>query len=131
MRPPAVLFVDQSGELGGAEWFGGERFGWADLSVVPYLNGSVGHGNAPEEGSSLGRWLTRANARSSVAETMAEAAAVARQGGMGDVAKLVEQGLFKRQYRDHRLEWMIRSGGIDVVTRGLTQETIRFTPELG
>lgn len=29
--------------------------------------------------------------------------------------------------RDHRLEWMIRSGGIDVVLTGLREDTIRFS----
>ena len=49
---------------------------------------------------------------------------------MGSVAKLVEQGLFKREYRDHRLEWMIRSGGMQVVADGMARNTIRFTPDL-
>jgi hypothetical protein len=33
---------------------------------------------------------------------------------------------FKREYRDHRLEWMIRAGGIDVVAQGLSNNNIRF-----
>ena len=61
-------------------------------------------------------------------ETTAEIAAMARGAAMPDVAKLVEQGLFKREYRDHRLEWMIKSGGLDVVLKGLERDTIRFTP---
>jgi len=35
-----------------------------------------------------------------------------------------------REYRDHRLEWMIRSGGIDVITAGLAKKNIRFHVEL-
>lgn len=31
-------------QLGDAEWFGGAAFGRADLSVIPYLNGSAGFG---------------------------------------------------------------------------------------
>ena len=46
---------------------------------------------------------------------------------MAGVADVVEQGLFKRHYRDHRLEWMIRSGGIEVVRQGLEKGNIRFT----
>jgi glutathione S-transferase/RNA polymerase-associated protein len=49
--------------------------------------------------------------------------------GMPDVASLVEQGLFKREYRDHRLEWMIKSGGVEVVLKGLERGNIRFTPD--
>ena len=39
----------------------------------------------------------------------------------------VSAGLFKREYRDHRLEWMIKSGGLSVVEDGLANDTIRFT----
>ena len=51
-------------QLGDREWFNGETFGWGDLSVVPYLNGAVGQGNPPAEGSKLAAWLSRANALS-------------------------------------------------------------------
>ena len=47
----------------------------------------------------------------------------------GNVAGIVDAGLFKRQYRDHRLEWMIRSGGIEVVLKGLEKGNIRFNEE--
>ena len=33
---------------------------------------------------------------------------------------------FKRQYRNHRLEWMLKTGGLDIVQRGLDKETIQF-----
>jgi glutathione S-transferase/RNA polymerase-associated protein len=48
---------------------------------------------------------------------------------MAQVAELVAKGLFKREYRDHRLEWMIKSGGLQVVLEGLERQNIRFTPE--
>ncbi len=116
-------------QLEGRDWFNGEAFGWGDLAVVPYLNGSVGHGLAPSAGSKLSAWLTRANARPSVAATTEEAAASVRGSAMPNVAELVEKGLFKREYRDHRLEWMIKSGGVDVVLKGLERDNIRFTPD--
>ncbi len=31
-----------------------------------------------------------------------------------------------REYRDHRLEWIIKSGGIDIVQKGLRDRSIRF-----
>jgi glutathione S-transferase/RNA polymerase-associated protein len=114
--------------LGDEEWFGGATFGWADLSVVPYLNGARGNGIGPHESSSLGAWLKRANARPSVAKA-AKAAADSLQG-MANVADAVKARLFKREYRDHRLEWMIRSGGIDVVLEGIKSDTIRFSNEM-
>ena len=36
--------------LGDAQWFGGDTFGWADLCVVPYLNGASGFGIGPRRG---------------------------------------------------------------------------------
>ena len=44
---------------------------------------------------------------------------------------LLKQGLFKREYRDHRLEWMIKSGGVEVVLKGLERDNIRFAPPFG
>jgi glutathione S-transferase/RNA polymerase-associated protein len=118
-------------QLGDRTWFDGERFGRADLSVVPYLNGSRGFGLAPEPGSRLASWLARANERPAVAQTASEAAAFlgGAGGGMGQVAELIEKGEFKREYRDHRLEWMVRSGGVEVVLDGLARQNIRFTGE--
>lgn len=124
------------GRLGDRPWFDGERFGRADLSVVPYLNGSRGFGLEPEPGSRLARWLARANERPAVAQTASEAAAFLAGGaggnggaGMAQIAELLAKGLFKREYRDHRLEWMIRSGGLKVVLEGLERRNIRFTSE--
>jgi len=118
-------------QLGDREWFNGDGFGWGDLAVIPFLNGSAGQGHPPPAGSKLAAWMTRAKARASVTETTAEIAAMARQTGMANVAELVEKGLFKREYRDHRLEWMMKSGGLEVVLKGLERGNIRFTPEFG
>ena len=116
-------------QLGDRTWFNGETFGLGDLSVVPFLNGSAGHGHPPPAGSRLAAWLARANARPSVTQTVAEVLAMVKASAMANVAELVEKGLFKREYRDHRLEWMIKSGGVDVVLKGLERDNIRFTPE--
>ena len=97
-------------------------------SVVPYLNGARGNGIGPEDKSPLGQWLARANARASVQKS-AKAAADSLIG-MTQVAGAVQSGMFKREYRDHRLEWMIRSGGLDVVLEGLKNNNIRFSNEL-
>ncbi|HXK25901.1 MAG TPA: glutathione S-transferase family protein [Myxococcota bacterium] len=116
-------------QLGESPWFNGASFGWGDLAVAPYLNGSRGFGIEPARGSRLADWLERATARPSVAATAAEAAAFLRGaagGGMGEVADLVAKGQFRREYRDHRLEWMVRSGGISVVLEGLERGNIRF-----
>lgn len=118
-------------QLDDRDWFNGAAFGWGDLSVVPYVNGSAGHGHPPKEGSKLAGWLARANARPSVASCVVEAAQSASASAMPNVAELVEKGLFKREYRDHRLEWMIKSGGVEVVLKGLERDNIRFAPPFG
>jgi glutathione S-transferase/RNA polymerase-associated protein len=121
-------------QLGGRRWFNGDAFGWGDLCVVPFLNGASSFGHAPKAGSALADWLSRANARESVRKVSAEAATMAMQGasaGMVAVRQALEAGLFKREYRDHRLEWMIRNGALNVVQRGLERRNIRFTESFG
>jgi glutathione S-transferase len=128
-RQFAGFFAWLERQLGERDWFNGDTFGWGDLAVVPFLNGAAGQGHPPPQASNLAAWQARANARPSVADTTAEIAAMARTTGMANVAELVEKGLFKREYRDHRLEWMIKSGGLDVVLKGLERNNIRFSPE--
>jgi glutathione S-transferase len=120
-------------QLGDRPWFNGEAFGWGDLAVVPYLNGSRGHGHAVPTGTRLADWMERVNQRPSVAATTEDIVSMLKSGapGMADVASLVEQGLFKREYRDHRLEWMIKVGGLEVVSKGLERDNIRFGPDFG
>jgi glutathione S-transferase/RNA polymerase-associated protein len=128
-RQTAGFHAWLEGELGEAAWFNGEAFGWGDLAVVPYVAASAALGNPPPEGSKLAAWLTRALERPSVAATVGEARGF--DPGTVDVAELVKQGLFKREYRDHRLEWMMKSGGRDIVLAGLAADNIRFAPDFG
>jgi glutathione S-transferase/RNA polymerase-associated protein len=78
-------------------------------------------------------WLERVNQRPSVMETTEDIVSMLKSGSrsLTDVATLVEQGLFKREYRDHRLEWMIKVGALEVVTKGLERDNIRFGPDFG
>jgi glutathione S-transferase len=41
-------------QLGDRECFNGETFGWGDIAVVPYLNGSRGHGHIVPEDKAVG-----------------------------------------------------------------------------
>jgi stringent starvation protein A len=115
-RQTATLQAWLAEKLGDADWFGGARFGWADAAAAPILNRSVHYGLGPSAGSALARWHSRVSERPSVAQTFAEfdAAAAKTTGGR------------RREYRDHRLEWMIKSGGIDIVLAGLRDDNIRF-----
>ncbi|MGY2050804.1 glutathione S-transferase family protein [Methylobacterium sp. JK268] len=114
-----------SARLGEAAWFGGERFGWADAAAAPMVNRSVHYGLGPAEGSPLARWHARLRERPSVAATFAEFDAAASR--MAEAADHYTTGGRRREYRDHRLDWMMRSGGVEVVLAGLRDDTIRFS----
>jgi glutathione S-transferase/RNA polymerase-associated protein len=115
-------------ELAERPWFNGAAFGWGDLSVVPYVEGLANTGNPPPPGARLAAWHERVRARPSVAAAFA--AAAQSMQGFEMIPQLVESGHFKREYRDHRLEWMIRSGGTEIVTEGMRKGNIRFSTEL-
>ncbi|MBI1405625.1 MAG: glutathione S-transferase family protein [Caulobacter sp.] len=119
----ARLHAWLEGQLGDRPWFNGDAFGWGDLCVAPFIAGAIGFGMPPGPGP-LSDWFRRAADRPSVAASLQ--AAKASLAAMAGVAQIVEAGLFKRQYRDHRLEWMIRAGGLSVVQDGLAKDNIRF-----
>ncbi len=115
-------------ELGTAQFFNGASFGYGDLSVFPHVRGSVVWGVEPKAGTRLAGWLARVEERPSVRKTLEAAQQFA--GSMGSLPQVLESGAFARQYRDHRLEWMMRSGGVEVVLEGLKKKTIRFSSEI-
>jgi glutathione S-transferase/RNA polymerase-associated protein len=121
-----MAYLDR--QLDRSAYFNGEQFGWADLSVAPYAHAAAMSGHAPAEGSRLAAWLDRVRARPTVAQTFDEAAH--SLGGFQMLPDLVRSGHFTREYRDHRLEWMLRSGGLDIVLEGLQRKNIRFSHEL-
>jgi len=124
-RQTAELQAWLASELGARDWFNGESFGWSDLSVAPYLNRSFHYGLGTPANSPLAKWRDRIRARSSVAETFGEFDAATKL--MGDAAGRLASGAIRREYRDHRLEWMMKSGGVQVVLDGLKRNNIRFT----
>ena len=112
-------------KLGDALFFAGEGFGWADCAVAPIVNRSVTYGLGPEEGSKLKAWHGRIRERESVRKTFEEyEEAVGKMPAMADVYK---KGDRKREYRDHRLDWMIKAGGMDVVRKGMEKSNVRFS----
>jgi glutathione S-transferase len=112
-------------QLSAGPFLCGAMFSWADAAALPHVAGAAAAGMGPTPDSALSDWLSRAGARDSVAQTFAEARASA--GGLGAARKAIAAGLFRRQYRDHRLEWMLRAGGAEIVARGVADATIRFS----
>lgn len=113
-----------SQKLGDKEWFVGDSYSWADVSVFPYLHQSVNFGIGPEEGSALQKWHAKVNARPAVKATLDDI--VPNWNAGRNLQDALKNGAFKREYRDHRLEWMVKSGGIDIVVDGLKNNNIRF-----
>ena len=128
-RQTAELQAWLADKLGSAQWFNGPSFGWADLSVAPYVNRSFHYGLGTPPDSPLAKWRDRIRERPSVAATFREFEAASER--MGDGAARLASGAIRREYRDHRLEWMMKSGGIQVVLDGLARNNIRFTWPLG
>jgi glutathione S-transferase/RNA polymerase-associated protein len=114
-------------QLGTGPFFGGTRFGWADCAVAPFVHASAMVGNPPVAGTALDAWLERIVDRPAVVSAF-QAAAASMQG-FEMLPGLIASGVFKREYRDHRVEWMLRSGGVDIVLEGMRKENIRFTRE--
>ncbi|MCA0246849.1 MAG: glutathione S-transferase family protein [Proteobacteria bacterium] len=128
-RQTAELQAWLTERLDKSPWFNGDAFGWADLSVAPYVNRSFFYGLGTPTDSPLARWRDRLCERPSVAATFKEFEAATL--GMGSAAERLASGAIRREYRDHRLEWMMKSGGLQVVLDGLAGNNIRFTWPLG
>jgi glutathione S-transferase len=112
-------------ELGGRDWLVGDSFGRADAAAIPVVSAFIVHGIPPAEGSAVAKWMARAHERPSVAQTTEEALEVVAV--LETLHEAVGDGSFKRHYRDHRLEWMVRSGGLQVLLDGLGKGDVRFT----
>jgi stringent starvation protein A len=123
-RQTAVLQAWLTERLGASIWFDGDTFGWADAATAPMVNRSVHYGLGPDPNSPLAHWHPRLRERPSVSATFTEFDAAAAR--MSEAAGAYTSGERRREYRDHRLEWMVKSGGIDVVLAGLRDNTIRF-----
>lgn len=106
-----------------ADWLNGATYGWGDICVVPFANGAARFDIQPKPGSRLADWLERVNARADVQAVTSAAQAAELDPDLMRAA--IEAG-FKREYRDHRLEWMLRAGGLDIVAAGLAADNIRF-----
>jgi len=115
-------------QLDGRRWFNGVSFGWGDIAVAPYLNRSAGYGYFPQPGSRLAEWFDRVNREPPVAKVLDQLQQTI--AALPDLAALLQAGQIRRQYRDHRLEWMIAGGGIAVVHEGIERGTIRFSRDV-
>jgi glutathione S-transferase len=111
-------------QLEGRAWFSGDRFGRADASLIVHVVAAGLFGFAMQDRHSrLKDWSVRCLAVDGVKRDQDDLAAFMGGDGLREMRK----GPLKRQYRDHRLEWVIKTGGLDIVQRGLDKETIQFS----
>jgi glutathione S-transferase len=116
--------LERSKGAGERLWFSGERFGRADASLIVHAVASGFSGFGPGEGHlRLRDWIARCVEVEGVKRDQADLAAFVAGDGIRAMRKAPK---IKRQYRDHRLEWMLKTGGFEIVQRGLENETIHF-----
>ncbi len=111
-------------ELASAPFLTGDHFGIVDAAFLPHVAGAALFGvKAGADRPRVLDWVKRVRARPSVQTEEAEVRASIADGG-GDAEQARQR---PRQYRDHRLEWMMKHGGFPVVRDGLEAGTIRFS----
>ena len=111
-------------ELEGREFLTGSIFGIADIANLPHVAGAalLGVKGGPHR-PRLGDWVKRARSRPSVKEDEAHVRAL-----MADTSSdALSAASRPRQYRDHRLEWMLAHGGLPVVLEGIEKKSIQFS----
>lgn len=109
-------------ELAERSHLSGRSFGLADVALVPHVTAAdfFGFGPGPER-PRLDAWLERMRSRDSVRRDLEEV--LAAVGSFGE-----RRGA--RQYRDHRLEWMMKHGGDSIVREGLERGTIELARDV-
>jgi glutathione S-transferase/RNA polymerase-associated protein len=127
-RQVAGLNARLERDLGGRAWFNGDSFGYGDVCVYPFVNGAAAVGYKPDAGGPLDTWLRAMRKRPSAERLKQDI--VASLGRFMNRPQEIAAGKYKRQYRDHRLDWMLRSGGTQIVLDGIAQGTLRFSTEI-
>ncbi len=119
----ATVWDHMERELGDRPWMSGQRFGRADASLVVHAASALAFGfPLADRHAGLKGWFARCQGVASVARDAADLAEY-----MGSDRRRSMRGRpIKRQYRDHRVEWMLKTGGLGAVLRGMQDATIQF-----
>jgi RNA polymerase-associated protein len=114
-------------KLGDKQFFAGDEFSYADVAAAAVVNRSVVYGHGPEAGSPLQKWHDRISTIPSVRDTFTEMLeGIKGMKASGGLAFQPHSGR-RREYRDHRLEWMVKNGGFGIIQQGLKDDNIRFS----
>jgi glutathione S-transferase/RNA polymerase-associated protein len=105
-------------------WLSGQAFGRADAAVIIHVVNAGLFGMPPlDRHARLRDWAARCLEVDGVKRDQADLAAFMAS----DQLRAMRKGAIRRQYRDHRLEWMLKSGGIEIVLRGMQKDDIQFS----
>ncbi|HKU40331.1 MAG TPA: glutathione S-transferase family protein [Polyangiales bacterium] len=115
-------------ELATRAWFNGAELGYGDIAVYPFVNAAASQGNKPAAGSKLSEWLKTMRSRPSAGRLKADILSSLAQ--FASRPKDIAEGRHRREYRDHRLDWMLRSGGLEIVLAGMRANDLRFSREI-
>jgi glutathione S-transferase/RNA polymerase-associated protein len=111
-------------ELGDRPFFGSDAFGRADASLIVHVAAAALFGfPLLDRHPGLRAWSARCMARESVQRDQGEVSVFMSGDGPRSMRGVPGS---QRQYRDHRLEWMMKSGGVDIVLRGIERGTLHF-----
>jgi glutathione S-transferase len=116
-------------QLGARRFFHGDTFGWADLAVAPLIDWATARKHPPTPGSPLATWFAHVSERPSVRKVFDVARPLVAELEPG-LPQWIAGGPFKREYRDHRLDWVIRNGGLGIVQEGLARGNLRLTADI-
>ncbi|KAK4500125.1 hypothetical protein PRZ48_008311 [Zasmidium cellare] len=112
--------------LGTKPFFNGTTPGLADICLAPVFHRSVLRGLGPAKDSPLDAWHSRMEGVPAIAETWRE-----MEGGVQGMSN-AGPGLWaphsgrRREYRDHRLEFLMKNGAAWIVNKGLEDDNVRF-----
>lgn len=115
-------------ELATRPWLNGEQCGYGDLVAYPFVQGAAALGSKPAPNSRLSSWLDSMRARPSAQRVRQDI--IDSLPAFASRPKDVTAGVHRREYRDHRLEWMLRHEGIEIVLAGLQAQNIRFSRDI-
>jgi glutathione S-transferase len=109
-------------ELAGRPYLSGPAFGLGDVALIPPVTAADFFGISPgPDRPRLEDWLRRMRERDSVQKDATDVLTAAASFG-------AQPGV--RQCRDHRLEWMFKHGGRDIVCDGLDRGTLRLSADV-
>ena len=110
-------------KLGDKKYFNGQTVGYGDYCVAPIVNQSVNNGFGP---GPLQEYFDRVKEDPVIKKTFEEITEGMKMMANSKPSTWQKSG-FRREYRDHRLEFMIKNGAIDIVQKGLDNDNIRFS----